>query len=68
MIDGEQLFIIRAQEPEAPSYWVLMSKNGPVVRRAAMKMKFGAVETTASLIYTKLGKEVDIPVIEPEKP
>jgi hypothetical protein len=63
-IDGEQLFHFRSDDPAAPVYWVLMSKNGPVIRRASMKMKFGEIEASGMLIYRELGKEVEIPELE----
>ena len=67
-LDGEQLCRFHSKgtgaEP-AMTYWVLMSKNGPVIRRAQMQMKFGDILADALLTYTKLGKEVDIPVHEP---
>ena len=63
-IDGESLYRFErsdaAGEP-ALIYWVLMSRSGPVIRRARTVMKFGDVETDALLIYTRLGKPVDIP-------
>ena len=62
-VDGEQLFRFEAENPQAPVYWVLMSKNGPVIRRAVMKMKFGELEAAAEMVYTKLGKPVEIPEI-----
>ena len=67
-LDGEQLCRFHSKgagaEP-AMTYWVLMSKNGPVIRRAQLQMKFGDILADALLTYTRLGKEVDIPVLEP---
>jgi len=66
-LDGEDLFRFRSQGAgtEAPiTYWVLISKNGPVIRRAAMQMTFGTLTAEALLRYTRLGKEVEIPILE----
>ena len=67
-LDGEQLFHFLCEEsapPALPEFWILLSKNGPVVRRARMSMTFGELTASALLIYTRLGKEVDIPELEP---
>jgi hypothetical protein len=68
-IDDEQLFRFETgdsgREP-ASIYWILMSRSGPVVRRARLAMTFAGMETDAVFVYTRLGKSVDIP--DPESP
>jgi hypothetical protein len=64
---GEQLFRFHspgAGTESAMDYWVLMSENGPVIRRAQMRMKFGDITADGILTYTKLGKEPEIPALE----
>lgn len=66
-VDGEDLFRFRSQGAgdESPiTYWLLLSKNGPVIRRAAMQMTFGTLAADATFHYTRLGKEVEIPTLE----
>ena len=67
VVDGERLVRVRSREatPEAPlDYWVLMSKSGPVIRRAVVVLSFGNVPALAELVYTKLGKPVVITQLE----
>jgi hypothetical protein len=66
-LSGEQLFRFHspgAGSESAMDYWVLMSENGPVIRRAQMRMKFGDLAADGILTYTKLGKEPEIPLLE----
>jgi hypothetical protein len=63
-IDDEQLFRFEASDAAGqPSsiYWVLMSRRGPVIRRARLAMTFADLETDAVFVYTRLGKSVDVP-------
>jgi hypothetical protein len=69
MISGEELFRFTGTPTDGkPSrtYWVLVSKSGPVIRRARLSMTFGSTATDALLTYTKLGKPVDI--VDPSEP
>lgn len=63
VIEKEPLYRFDTEGENDPpmSYWILMTRRGPVVRRAAMTMTFGKVETEALFIYTELGKVMDIP-------
>lgn len=66
-IENEQLFRFEsdASAGQAPlTYWVLMSRSGPVIRRARKTMTFGTLESDALFIYTGLGKPVEIPDVE----
>ena len=65
-IEGEQLQ--RFESAPAPgeskiTYWILLSRGGPVIRRARQTMTFGDIEADALMIYTSLGKDPDIPDI-----
>jgi hypothetical protein len=62
-IDSEELFKFVGTSPTGQpprTYWVLVSKAGPVIRRARLSMSFGSIDADTLLIYTKLGKPVDI--------
>jgi hypothetical protein len=63
MVDGEELFkftgVSTTGQPPR-TYWLLVSKAGPVIRRARLTMTFGTITADTLLIYTKLGKAVDI--------
>lgn len=68
--DGEELFRFESIEKSGESpriYWILMSKAGPVVRRARLLLKFGDLTADTLLIYTQLGKEVEVaePIVKP---
>jgi len=66
-INGEQLYRFHspgAGSRAAMSYWLFMSENGPVIRRAQMQMKFGDLIADGLLTYTNLGKEPAIPALE----
>jgi hypothetical protein len=67
VVNGERLVRVRSREatPETPlDYWVLMSKSGPVIRRAVVVLSFGNVPALTELVYTKLGKPVVITQLE----
>lgn len=67
MIDGETLYRFESQgeeKPAPPTYWVLMSKSGPVIRRARISLAFGDIKTDSLMIYTRIGKPADIPDLE----
>jgi hypothetical protein len=71
MISGEELFRFTGTSTSglpARTYWLLVSKAGPVIRRARLSMTFGGTTADTLLIYTKLGKPVDIKdPVEPPK-
>ncbi len=57
VVEGETLLHIRsagAGTAQAMDYWLLISKRGPVVRRARVPMQFGAVAASGLVIYRKL--------------
>jgi hypothetical protein len=63
MLASEELFRFTGTSStgaETRTYWVLVSKAGPVIRRACLPMTFGSTSVDALLIYTKLGKPVEI--------
>jgi hypothetical protein len=68
-VDGEELYrfddALDESDDPARSYWVLLSRGGPVIRRAKQPMKFGDLATSALIIYTRLGKEVHVPDLDP---
>lgn len=67
VIDGEKLIRVRSREAtvEAPlDYWILISKAGPVVRRAEVILNFGELPAVAKLTYTRLGRPVQITKLE----
>ncbi len=73
-VDGEELYRFHspgAGKEGAVTYWVLITKNGPVIRRAQMPMKFGDISAEGVFAFTRLGREPDIPALEsipaPEK-
>jgi hypothetical protein len=70
-VEGEQLFrFVSAdgEEKKDPSheYWVLLSKEGPVIRQARLPVKFGELATSAFFRYTQLGKQIE--VVSPAPP
>jgi hypothetical protein len=63
MVEGEELFKFKGTSTAGlppRTYWVLVSKAGPVIRRARLPMTFGKTTADTLLIYTKLGKPVEI--------
>ena len=63
VVNGERLLHVRGRNsrPEDPiDYWVLISKAGPVIRRAHVMLSFGDLPAEAILTYTKLGRPVTI--------
>ena len=66
-IDGETLYRFESPgeaKPPPPTYWVLMSKSGPVIRRALISQTFGEIKADSLMIYTRIGKPADIPELE----
>jgi len=69
-LDDEKLYRFERSDAVGESqhiYWVLMSYSGPVIRRARLAMKFGDLKCDALFVYTRLGKSVEIPDLDPEK-
>ena len=66
-LDGETLYRFESPAstgPTPPVYWVLMSRGGPVIRRARISQTFGDLKTESLMIYTRIGKTAEIPELE----
>lgn len=66
-LDGETLYRFESAadgKPQPPTYWVLMSRGGPVIRRARISQTFGDLRTDSLMIYTRIGRDAEIPVLE----
>ncbi len=66
-INGEKLLhVARTGQPETEpmEYWILVSKRGPVVRRARVTMNFGDLKAIGTLTYTKLRGYADAAAAE----
>ena len=67
VINGEKLLhLTRTGHPEDQpmEYWILISKRGPVVRRARVTMNFGDLKAVGILTYTKLRGYADAAAAE----
>ena len=70
VIDGETLYRFESTDearPVPPVYWVLMTRSGPVIRRARINQTFGDLSTDSMMIYTRIGKPAEIPELEEVK-
>ena len=66
-LDGETLYRFESAAstgPAPPVYWVLMSRGGPVIRRARISQTFGDLKTESLMIYTRIGRTPEIPELE----
>ncbi len=63
-VDGEDLYRFRGTPTTAGeplrTYWMLPSKAGPVIRRVRLTLNFGTLTADTLIIYSKLGKPVEI--------
>ncbi len=65
--EGETLYRFESAPitgPAPPVYWVLMSRGGPVIRRARISQTFGDLKTESLMIYTRIGRTSEIPELE----